>query len=155
MAQKPHQIRISDYKYHELKTHTKIYLTRFENGKTIYQHREIMEAFLGRKLISGEYIDHVDGNGLNNHISNLRICTHLENMRNRIKTKRKCTSKYKGVNFYKRDGTWEAKTTINYKAVYLGRYKTELEAALVYDAYVIKHFGEFARPNFPKGELVA
>ena len=46
-------------------------------------------------------VDHIDGNGLNNARSNLRICSRSENMQNqRIRTG---SSVFKGVNWQRRD----------------------------------------------------
>lgn len=47
------------------------------NRPTILFHRLILKAQ------PGQLIDHRDGNGLNNCRSNLRFCSHKENMRNR------------------------------------------------------------------------
>lgn len=44
---------------------------RVTGGK--YLHRVIMERYLGKKLRTNEHIHHVDGNVVNNNISNLEI----------------------------------------------------------------------------------
>ena len=43
------------------------------NGRSIPEHRHVMEQYLGRKLKRSEIVHHIDGNGLNNDISNLEI----------------------------------------------------------------------------------
>ena len=64
----------------------------------------------------GEYIDHIDGNTLNNTRANLRICSNADNLRNgRIRPNN--TSGYTGVVFDKRDNLWEAKIRVNYKTI--------------------------------------
>jgi hypothetical protein len=120
-----------------------------ETDKTIYQHREVMELALGRKLLRSEHIDHINGDGLNNKLNNLRICARQENARN-ITKRATASSRYKGVTFYKRDGNWQAKTMVNYKTIHLGYFNIEEEAAKAYDLFAIQNFGEFAKLNFPK-----
>ncbi len=44
-------------------------------------HRKIMEEHLGRKLSSNEIVHHIDGNKLNNDISNLKIVSRSEHMK--------------------------------------------------------------------------
>jgi hypothetical protein len=43
------------------------------NGKKIGEHRWVMENHLGRKLIAGEYVHHIDHDKTNNDISNLMV----------------------------------------------------------------------------------
>lgn len=51
------------------------------NRKWIYEHREVMEIYLGRKLKSNEHIHHIDENPKNNNISNLKIVSPEEHVR--------------------------------------------------------------------------
>ena len=53
------------------------------NKKTIHEHRRVMEEHLGRKLLPfpKEVIHHIDGNKLNNHISNLMVMSASEHQK--------------------------------------------------------------------------
>ncbi len=44
-------------------------------GGAIFEHRHLMEQHLGRKLTEEEIIHHIDGNKLNNTLSNLQLMT--------------------------------------------------------------------------------
>lgn len=46
-------------------------------------HRAVVELFIG-PIPKGYQVDHIDGNRHNNHVNNLRIVTHEENMNNPI-----------------------------------------------------------------------
>ena len=94
--------------------------------------------------------DHWDGNGLNNQRSNLRPATSGQNSANRRKRQRGCSSRFKGVSWYKRTGRWQAYAQINGRIKCLGYFDSEEEAARAYDAAVLEAWGEFARPNFPR-----
>lgn len=50
----------------------------------------------------------------------------------RVKTKDRCTSKYRGVCWGKRDKKWRASIVINNRQIPLGYYGTELEAHTIY-----------------------
>jgi hypothetical protein len=51
------------------------------NGKHVYEHRYVMEQFLGRKLPTGWDVHHRNGNKTDNRISNLEIVEHAEHTR--------------------------------------------------------------------------
>lgn len=92
----------------------------------IFMHRIIA------KTPSNLQTDHKDGDGLNNRRSNLRSVTRSDNTFNRVKWRKGCESKYRGVYLDKRDGVWFSNITINGKSIYIGRFKKEKDAAIAY-----------------------
>lgn len=48
------------------------------NGNKKFEHRKVMEEFIGRKLESNEVIHHINGNRQDNRIENLKIMTPSE-----------------------------------------------------------------------------
>lgn len=110
------------------------------NGTFVLMHRLIMNA------PPGVEIDHIDGEKSNNQESNLRLASRAENAWN---SKKPCGARslYKGVSWSR--GLWVASIKVNGKRYHLGCYKTQTTAALAYDHAARKHFGKFARLNFP------
>lgn len=113
-------------------------------SKTVPLHRIIIQ-----EDIENKEVDHINMDGLDNRRCNLRIVTRQQNsfnQRKRVNT----TSKFRGV--YKRYDTksnpYRVCITKNNITCNFGQYKTELEAALVYDREVVKLFGQFATLNF-------
>lgn len=96
-------------------------------------------------------IDHIDRNRLNNHKYNLRLATPAQNLQNRDKFKtygqRITTSRYKGVTYLWNNKCWKSQMGYQGNVIYLGCYRTEIEAAIVYNIYASKYFGEFAKLN--------
>jgi hypothetical protein len=107
-------------------------------GVTITMHRVIM----GNP--DGFEIDHIDGNGLNNRKSNLRLATHCENNRNR-KINKNNTSGFKGVTWDNKTAKWRAKIMLNYVTRSLGYFDTPAAAYAAYVAASEKLHGEFGR----------
>lgn len=118
-------------------------LRRDGKRTTQHLHRFIMNAE------PGKYIDHKDHNGLNCQKYNLRVCSRSQNQGNRRKSLN-TTSRFKGVCWDKSRNRWISVMTNNGKAVNLGRFNVEKDAALAYDRAAKIYFGEFAKLNFPK-----
>jgi hypothetical protein len=112
--------------------------------KIISLHREIM----GHP--EGLFVDHKNGDGLDNRRDNLRLATREQNMCNRRKTKSKTSSRFTGVSFNKRIGRWSAYVGHCRKNIFLGYFDDEITAARTHDAAAKKYHGEFARLNFPE-----
>lgn len=117
------------------------YAVRNESGIGIYMHRIILGC------TGKERADHKNCNTLDNRKENLRKCTCAQNLRNKVKASGK-TSKFKGVSLNPRNNKWQVFIHINHKNTNLGEYKTEEEAAHVWDEAAKIHYGEFARLNF-------
>ena len=95
-------------------------------------------------------VDHIDGDGLNNRRSNLRLATKSQNASNRRVIKPGKSSQYRGVCWNKKAGLWQASAHANRKGVYLGVFEREEDAAVAYDQFAADTFGEFAVLNFPE-----
>lgn len=113
-------------------------------GKTHLLHRVAMALIVGDW--SFDYVDHINGNRLDNRSCNLRPCSNVENIRNSMS--RGGSSAYKGVSFHKQNRNWIASITANYKTRHLGSFQSEIEAALAYDDAAREIHGDFARTNF-------
>ena len=110
-----------------------------------YRHLSMHAAILGIEY-SGLIVDHKDHDGLNNTRSNLRISSHSENLRN-LRSHKDSSSGFVGVSLCPVTGKWVAQIQINKKKSYIGRFNTEIEAAIMRDVFADKYFGEFAHLN--------
>lgn len=124
-----------------------IYAMRAIRGQSpIHLHQVILARVLRHDLLSDERVDHIDGNGLNNCRSNLRIATSTENSRNR---RRRCdnTSGFKGVSWSREHQKWHTYIYFNGKSIHLGYFNTPQAAHQVYCDKARELFGEFANPG--------
>ncbi|QYC10549.1 HNH endonuclease [Brevundimonas nasdae] len=103
----------------------------------ILMHRAIIEP------PPGMVIDHINGNGLDNRRSNLRICSHNDNMKNQV-VHRINKLQAKGVYLPKGKQRYRATITFNGRKIRLGSYATVQEAAAAYKGAAIALGGEFA-----------
>lgn len=115
-------------------------LSRFL-GKKYLTHRLIFA------LVNGympRYIDHIDGDPLNNSIENLRECTFSENRCNVSRYKNNTTG-VKGVSFHKGVGKYAARVQVNGSRKSVGYFDTIDEAAKAISKARNEMHGEFAK----------
>ena len=115
------------------------YVAAHVNNKTIKIHRLVMG------VSDGQSVDHINGDRMDNRKSNLRICSHASNMKNR-KPNKDGASNYKGVVVLP-NGRFRAKINSDGVRYNLGVYPTERDAVVAYNAAAKVLHGEFAYMN--------
>ena len=115
-------------------------------NKTVSAHR--LQWFMHYNELPND-IDHIDRNGLNNNIVNLRTCTRSQNCRN-ITNHRSSASGYVGVYWHAINRKWCAHLRIEGRSYHLGSHLYEYDAAMAYDnACRFYRVADFANLNFP------
>lgn len=89
-------------------------------------------------------LDHIDGDGENNKISNLRPCTMSQNKGNSKKYKNN-KSGHKGVFWRKDIQRWTVSIQCERRRIYLGRFVKYEDAVAAYNSAAEKYFADFAR----------
>ncbi len=112
----------------------------FFKGKNHKAHRLIWTYHYG---FEPTMIDHIDGDGLNNRIENLRLTSPSQNAFNR-KTKPNTKSGIKGVYFNAKSKKWTAKLIAYKKLIYLGTFLTQEDAIHAIHGARKQAHGEFA-----------
>jgi hypothetical protein len=125
----------SQYKWRASRRNWLFYAVRNIKGKKgcfIYLHRFIWETING-SIPHGMVIDHINGDGLDNRLSNLRLVTQHENITNSYARRAGLTSsKYPGVYWHNASKKWQAQIRVSGKPYYLGYYASEIEAHQAY-----------------------
>lgn len=96
-------------------------------GTNIYMHRAITDA------LPGQEPDHVDGNGLNNLLTNLSLGDHLANTHSFLKRRVGVSSEYRGVYWDKRRQKWHASLQHAGQRHFIGYFSDEKDAAKAFD----------------------
>jgi len=98
------------------------YASLHKDGKKIYMHRLIMKA------ASGLDVDHLDGDGLNNQKTNLRIATRSQNNFNNHNVRSDNNSGVHGVYHCSYYFKWKAEIKLNGKKYTLGSFDSKQDA---------------------------
>ena len=113
-----------------------------DGKKTFYLvHRLVALMFIPNPE-NKPFVDHIDNNKLNNHVSNLRWANGKDNNRNRSLAKNN-NSGVKGVNWDKRINKWRARICVNYKNIELGHFDNLEDAKRARQKRAKELFGDF------------
>ena len=154
---------LAKYKWHLARSERGLYAVRMVKakkggrysppiGKPRGKQECVRMHWVVLKPPEGKFIDHINHNGLDNRIANLRVATPQQNMWNMRKRRCNCNSKYKGVHWLKRKKKWRARITFNGRGIFIGDFDTEKEAGMAYDARARQLFGDYASPNLPSSK---
>ena len=109
----------------------------------IYEHQA---AWLYTHNILPTEIDHINGNGADNRLSNLRICDRTQNNANR-----KNPHHLRGAYYDVRIDKWYSHIQVHGKIIRLGQYLTAQEAHEAFEAAHQKYHGEFSNSLHTEG----
>lgn len=107
-----------------------------KNSKQQYLHKVVLKNFT-------DFIDHINGNTLDNRKSNLRKCSNSDNLKNRVRLPSNNTSGIIGVRFRSDRQKWYAEIKANGVVHRLGSFLHKEDAINARKNAEIKYFGEY------------
>lgn len=111
------------------------------DGRLHYAHRM---AWLWVHGEMPRVIDHINGDGYDNRLANLRSCSQAQNIANG-KKRSSNNSGFVGVRFRPEKGKWQARLMVNYRETHVGYFDTLQEACEARRKAAQEKFGEFYR----------
>lgn len=108
---------------------------RSQGKHEILMHRLIMQP------AAGMVVDHLNGDGLDNRRSNLRVVTRRENMLNLGSATRASRSGIRGV-IQEKSGSWRAQIKNFGRPICIGRFKSKEEARAAWIDYARHLWGD-------------
>lgn len=114
------------------KGYNSVSMTINKKFSTFPVHRLVATAFIPNPENKPQ-VNHIDGNKLNNDVSNLEWCTNRENITHKNIRNKKKTSKYVGVHFSKKYNKWVSQINIEGKTYNLISSNYELDCKKKYD----------------------
>lgn len=119
----------------------RINLCKNNEMKTFNIHQLVAKTFIPNIRNDG-FVDHINGEKLDNTISNLRWCSCQQNQFNR-KLNKDNTSGIKGVSWDSQKKKWKAQIQLNNKNINIGLYDNLDDAKLARQQKAAELFGEF------------
>lgn len=110
-------------------------------NKHIYRAHRLVWLYCFQEWPSN-YLDHINGDKIDNRLDNLREATTVENSYN-IKAHKDSSTGIKGIYFNKANNNYRAQIRYNGKTISLGSFKTPEEASLAYNSKAKELHGEF------------
>lgn len=121
---------------HIIRYHGEQYTREYFAVETLYKGKRVSlsQFLLGKK--DGYFIDHKNGNPLDNRLDNLRYATRQQNTMNRFVT---------GVDYDKRTKKYRARIMVNGKIITDSGCDSKKDAVAIRKSFEKKYFGEYAR----------
>lgn len=117
---------------------------QYENS--LYRVHNLIWILFNGDIPDGVVVDHKNNISIDNRIENLRLATLQENQFN-SKKRIGTSSKYKGVHWNKQSSSWRASIRVDGRVLYIGNFKTELEAHEAWCVVAKKIHGDFFNPG--------
>lgn len=131
--------KLSTKKWRAQKNYSTVYAITGKGKDVKYMHRVLCEPE------KGFVVDHINGNGLDNRRTNLRVVP-LSVNRLSAKVSKNNTTGFKGVVFEKRTGKWVSRVTRRIdgkrKSFHLGTFNSPHDAHDAYVAFIKENYGD-------------
>jgi hypothetical protein len=125
------------------KSHTSYVVATIASCVEVRLHRLLLNA------TRNDIVDHINHDGTDNRLCNIRLCTAAQNSHN-TRSRINATSRFVGVSFNRAVKKWESYVRISgQKKITLGYFVDELEAASARDAWVKENRPDFGFLNIP------
>jgi hypothetical protein len=109
----------------EVKGYKQVRLSLNNKSRAFLLHRIVADAFVSGKSLENKWVNHIDGNKLNNTPANLEWCTHSHNLKHAFRTGLKTNTK--GENNPNSKLNWESINNIRNSTI------TAKELGLLYN----------------------